>query len=94
MPAFLRPVAGIKYEMSSFSGKKCKNYLFKHLLCSLCSIVNKILAHVILFKFKFYSNLKKASQHFRVAEFGLYNKVRKETEMYKKVCKSDVLRSL
>ncbi len=44
---FLRPVAGIKFEMSSFSGYKCKIYLFKHLLCYLCSIVNKILAHVI-----------------------------------------------
>ncbi len=47
VPTFLRPVAGIKFEMSSFSGSKCKISPFKHLLCSLCSIVNKILAHVI-----------------------------------------------
>ncbi len=41
VPTFLRPVAGIKFKMSLFSGWKCKISLFKHLLCSLCSIVNK-----------------------------------------------------
>ncbi len=50
-PTFLRPVAGIKFEMSSFSELKCKMYLFKHCLCS---IVNKILAHVIWNYFSFH----------------------------------------
>ncbi len=36
-PNILRHVAGIKFEISQF----------KHLLCSLCSIVNKISAHMI-----------------------------------------------
>ncbi len=44
---FLRPVAGLKFEMSSFCAYNCKISQFKHLLCYLCSIVNKILAHVI-----------------------------------------------
>ncbi len=39
----LRPVTGIKYEMSSFCANNCKIYLFKHL----CFIVNKIMARVI-----------------------------------------------
>ncbi len=40
-------------------------YQFKHLLCSLCSIVNKISAHVILndFSFNFIQKKKKTSQH-------------------------------
>ncbi len=41
-------------------------YLFKHLLCSLCSIVNKILAHVIEKSFRFnLIQIEKTSQHFR-----------------------------
>ncbi len=47
VPTILRPVAGIKFEMSSFCAQNCKISQFKHLLCHLCSIVNKILAHVI-----------------------------------------------
>ncbi len=47
IPTILRPVAGIKFEMSSFCAYNCTISLFKHLLCYLCSIVNKILAHVI-----------------------------------------------
>ncbi len=43
----LRPVAGIKFEISSFWPLNCKISQFKHLLCYLCSIVNNILAHVI-----------------------------------------------
>ncbi len=37
---------------------KCKSYPFKN-VCALCSIVNKILAYVILkvFNFSFYSNI-------------------------------------
>ncbi len=63
---FLRPVAVIKFEMSSYSGLKCKLYPFKHLLCSLCSIVNIILAHVILKTFSFNFIQKKIiSQHFQ-----------------------------
>ncbi len=46
VPTILRPVAGIKFEMSSFCAYNCKISQFKH-LCYLCSIVNKILAHVI-----------------------------------------------
>ncbi len=42
----LRPVAGITFEMSSFI-YKCNISQFKHLLYYLCSIMNKILAHVI-----------------------------------------------
>ncbi len=47
VPTFLRPVASIKFEINLFSGWKCTISLFKHLLGSLCSIVNNILAHVI-----------------------------------------------
>ncbi len=47
LPTFLRPVAGIKFDVSSFNGYKCKVSPLKHLLCSLCSIVNKVLARVI-----------------------------------------------
>ncbi len=40
--------------------------LFKHLLCSLCFIVNKILTHVISMSFSFhFLPIKKTSQHFR-----------------------------
>ncbi len=46
-PTILRPIVGIKFEMSSFCAYNCKMYQFKHLLCYLCSILNKILAHVI-----------------------------------------------
>ncbi len=46
MPTNLRPVADIKFEMSSFCAYNLKMSQFK-LLCYLCSIVNKILAHVI-----------------------------------------------
>ncbi len=42
VPTILRPVAGIK-----FCEYNCKISQFKHLLCYLFSIVNKILAHVI-----------------------------------------------
>ncbi len=51
--------------------KSEKNDLFKHLLCSPCSVVTKILAHAILkyFSFHFYSNLKNVPTF---AEFGLY----------------------
>ncbi len=47
VPTLLRPVAGIKLEMSSFCAYNFKMSQLKHLLCYLCSIVNKILAHVI-----------------------------------------------
>ncbi len=49
VPTFLRPVACLKFEMSSINGLKCNISPFKHLMCSLCSFVNKknILAHVI-----------------------------------------------
>ncbi len=47
MVNILRPVAGIKFEMSSFCAYNCKISQFKHLLCYLTFIVNKILAHVI-----------------------------------------------
>ncbi len=46
-PNYLGPVAGIEFEMSSFSGYNCRISQFKHLLCYLCSIMNKISAHVI-----------------------------------------------
>ncbi len=59
VPNILRPLAGIKFEMSSFCAYNFKISQYKHLLCYLCAIVNKILAHVIwnllvfiLFKFK------------------------------------------
>ncbi len=54
VPSILRPVAGIKFEMSSFCAYNCKMSHFKHLLCYLCSIVNKILAHVIWKSFSFH----------------------------------------
>ncbi len=57
MVNILRPVAGIKFEMSSFCAYNCKIAQFKHLLCYLSFIVNKILAHVIWKSF--YSNVKK-----------------------------------
>ncbi len=41
-------------------------FQFKHLLCCLCSIVSKILAHVILNYFIFhFIQIKKTSHHFR-----------------------------
>ncbi len=43
--------AGITFEMSSFCAYNCKISQFKHLLCSL---VNKILAHVIRNYFSFH----------------------------------------
>ncbi len=58
VPTILKPVAGIKFEMSSFCAKKLR-FLSLNICYVLCSIVNKILAHVIesllvfiLFKFK------------------------------------------
>ncbi len=54
VPTILRPVAGIKFEMSSFCAYNFKTSQFKHLLCYLCSIVNKILAHVIWNSFSFH----------------------------------------
>ncbi len=54
VPTFLRPVAGIKFEISSLSGYIFFLFQFKHLLCSLSSIVNKILAHVIRKSFSFH----------------------------------------
>ncbi len=54
VPTILRPVAGIKFEMSSFYAYNCKIPQFKRLLCYLCSIVNKILAHVIWNSFSFH----------------------------------------
>ncbi len=51
-PSQLFWVAGIKFEMSSFCAYHSKMYLFKH-LCYLCSIMNIILAHVILNYFNF-----------------------------------------
>ncbi len=44
----LKPIADIKFEMSSFCANNCRISQFKHLLCYLCSNVNKILVHVIL----------------------------------------------
>ncbi len=51
--------------------KIVKMYQFKHLLCYLCSIVNKIFAHVIWnsFSFHFIKILKNVP---RFPEFGLY----------------------
>ncbi len=46
VPTILRPVVGIKFEMSSVCAYNCKISQFEH-LCYPCSIVNKILAHVI-----------------------------------------------
>ncbi len=65
IPTILRPVAGITFEMSSFCAYNCKVSQFKHLLCYLCSIVNKMLAYVILnyFSFHFIKKKKKTSQH-------------------------------
>ncbi len=71
MTTFLRPVAVIKFEMSSYSGLKCKLYPFKHLLCSLCSIVNIILAHVILKTFSF-NFIQKKKNVPTFPEVGLY----------------------
>ncbi len=48
VPNISRPVAGIKFEMSSFCAYNFKIYQLKHLLCYLCSIVNNIIAYVIL----------------------------------------------
>ncbi len=44
---YYRPVTGIKFEMSSLCAYNFKISQFKHLLCYLCYIVNKILARVI-----------------------------------------------
>ncbi len=52
-------------EINSFSGLMCKICPFKYVLCSLCSIVNKILAQVIWMSFSFYFiQILKTSQHF------------------------------
>ncbi len=40
----MRPVVGIKFEMCSFCAYNFNISQFKHLLCYLCSNVNKILA--------------------------------------------------
>ncbi len=56
---FLRPVAGITFEISLFSG------CIQLISLNICSIVNKILTHVIWKSlFSFYSILK-TSQHFQ-----------------------------
>ncbi len=58
-------VAGIKFKTSSFCTYHFKISQFKHLLCYLCSIVNKILAYVIWNYFSFILfKFKKTSQHF------------------------------
>ncbi len=44
---FLKPVAGIKFEMSSLCAYNFFISQFKHFLCYLCSIVNNMLAYVI-----------------------------------------------
>ncbi len=65
VPIILSPVAGIKFEISSFCAFNFKISQFKHLLCYLCSIVNKILAHVIRKYFSFhFIPIKKKSQNF------------------------------
>ncbi len=46
VPTILRPVAGIKFEIGSFCASNFNMSQFKH-VCYLCSIVNKILTHVI-----------------------------------------------
>ncbi len=62
----LRPVAGIKFEMSSFYAYNFTISKFKHLLCYICSIVNKILTHVIWKSFSFhFIQILKTSQQFR-----------------------------
>ncbi len=55
VPTILRRVAGIKFEMSTFCALNCKMSQFKHLLYYLCSIVNKILTHMIWNYFSFHS---------------------------------------
>ncbi len=62
VPTILRPVAGSKFEMRSFCAYNFKISQFKHLLCYLCFIVNKILAHVIWKSFSFH--FIQTSQHF------------------------------
>ncbi len=52
VPTILRPEAGIIFEMSSFCAYHLKFSQFKQ-LCYLCSIVNKILTHVIWNYFSF-----------------------------------------
>ncbi len=47
VPTILRPVVGIKFEIILFCASNLTISQFKHLICSLCSIVDKILAHVI-----------------------------------------------
>ncbi len=64
VPTILRPVAGIKFEISQF----------KH-LCYLCSIVHQILSHVIwnYFSFNFIQIKKKNIPTF--PEFGLHKEI-------------------
>ncbi len=64
VPTILRPVVGIKFEMSSF----CLNIY-------LCSIVNKILAHVILQFFLIFTLLKFKKTSPTFMECGLYKKM-------------------
>ncbi len=59
VPTILRPVASVKFEMSSFVHKILIFPSLKHMLFYLCSIVNKywlmwfeIILVFILFKFK------------------------------------------
>ncbi len=52
VPTILRPVAGIKFEILCITFFTI--YQFKHLLHYLCSIVNKIWAHVIWKSFSFH----------------------------------------
>ncbi len=68
----LRPVAGIKFEMNSFYAYNFTISKFKHLLCYICSIVNKILTHMIWKSFSFflfYSIFKNVT---KFPEFRLY----------------------
>ncbi len=60
VPTILRPVVGIKFEISSFCAYNLENSQFKHLLCYLCSIVNKI-----------FILLKKTKKVPTLPEFGL-----------------------
>ncbi len=53
IPTILRPVASIKFETSSFCAYNFTISQIKH-VCYLCSIVNKILAHVIWKSFSFH----------------------------------------
>ncbi len=52
--------------MSSLCAYNCKISQFKHVLCYICSVVNKILAHVIWNSFSFhFIQILKMYQHFQ-----------------------------